>query len=71
MGFEDVELGDCNIENAYLWVDDDQEWFDIMSNLVDDDYSGAGIAIKVTDDCTFLKKKDGSSMQPTPHALPD
>jgi len=65
LGHEDLELGDCNIEKAYLWVDEDQEWFSIMSNLIDDDYSGGGVAIKVTDDCTFVKKK-GSSVSGPP-----
>ena len=66
LGYEDIELGDCKIEKAYIWVEgvNGQEWFSIISNPIDDDYSGAGMVIKVSNDCTFLREKDSRVAEP-------
>lgn len=66
--YGDVVLGDCNIEKLHIWMGALQEWdsspdvsgeelTEIMTSIGNDG-SGSGMAIKVTNDCTFLKEKE-------------
>ena len=63
----EVELGNCNFEKIYFFDDDNQKWVSVTEQLLrttNDDISGVGMAIKVTEDCTLVKKKSESSQQP-------
>ncbi len=67
LAYQDVELGDCNIEKMYAFNDIGQgAWIQIPEReYVDGELSGAGMAIKVTNDCTFLAEKGSGSAPPS------
>jgi len=79
--FGDITIGECNILRIYGWDDENQNWINLIENsreeLVEkltsgrDDYSGMGMAIKVSEDCTFLKKIGDIPGKNAPPALPN
>lgn len=70
LAYGDIALGDCSIEKAYTFIGEGSYWNEInIERFVDEELSGAGVAIKVANDCTFLAEKNSET--PQLPALPD
>ncbi len=80
LAYGDLTLGDCNFEEISAWDSENQKWLvfpdESASNFIEsledngEGLSGMGVAIKVVNDCTFLKKKD-SPTPPIPQLNPN
>jgi len=45
--------GDCDIQEFYVFEPTTQEWVDISQGDIQDKFLGSGLAIKVSNDCSF------------------
>lgn len=77
--YDEITIGNCNIERLYGWDDENQKWepfpnvsdkAQLIKELTNQGsvdasaISGLGMAIKVSDDCNFLTKKESSQINP-------
>ena len=65
LAYRHVKLGNCNFEKIYVFDEDGQKWVPIsvadFKEENDDDLqeiAGAGLAIRVSEDCSFLARKE-------------
>ncbi|MBI2652928.1 hypothetical protein HYX00_05680 [Candidatus Woesearchaeota archaeon] len=67
LAYGHVKLGDCKFEKIYAFDDELQKWEGPEKEFpIDDELASAGLAVKVSEDCLFLARKEA----PGPPTIP-